>query len=70
MKELEKLNGKRLVIGTTDGCYIRGILTQVEYAEFLINNKTTKYPIAIVLDNDPEKGVEVLRLGTVDVSDE
>lgn len=65
--DLKPLMGKRVKIETKDGIYMDGVLTGMNQFKFEMDKRNVRVPIELVLDNDPEKVVEVTRLVRVEV---
>lgn len=65
--DLKPLMGKKVKIETRDGVYLDGTLTGINVFTFEMDKRNVRVPIELLLDNDPEKVVEVTRIVRVDV---
>lgn len=65
--DLKPLMGKKVRIETKDGCYLDGVLTGTNVFKFEMDKRNVRVPIEFLLDNDPEKIVEVTRIVRVEV---
>ena len=50
---LEKLQGERITVETTDGCYRHGVLTGISWSHVNVTGRDLRSPTAIALDNEP-----------------
>jgi hypothetical protein len=50
---LEDLEGERVQVETTDGCYRHGILSGIEWKAVNVAGRELKTPTGICLDNEP-----------------
>lgn len=65
--DLKPLMGKQVRIETKDGIYMDGVLTGMNQFKFEMDKRNVRVPTELILDNDPEKVVEVTRLVRVEV---
>jgi len=67
---IEKINsllGAEVKIETKDGIYLEGKLTSIDSTSFELDKELVSNVVALQLDNDPEKVVDVCRLVKVKV---
>lgn len=57
--------GKKVVVETRDGVYLRGKLTSIETLVLKVNHSATTVPVALRLDDDSEKVIELTRISEI-----
>ena len=66
MSQLESMIGSHVRLQTHDGIYLTGKLTGFETYSFEANGVTQDVLKMVILDNDPEKKIETVRLHSIE----